>query len=466
LKEISATENDGIVTEFQRYERDVGHPIPLKVSVLRRKLAEKAKHEPRFRFYALYDRIYRLDVLRTAWELVRRNRGSAGVDRQSIADVETYGVEKLLQELHEELKTKRYQPKPVRRVHIPKGDGKTRPLGIPTVRDRIVQQALVLILEPIFDTDFLDCSFGYRSGRSAHQAMDVIQQNLKEGRTAVYDADLKGYFDSIPHDQLMKAVEYRIADRSVLNLIRKMLEAPVTEKDNRGSTTTTKPQSGTPQGGVISPLLANLYLHWFDHVFHGAEGPQQFANARLIRYADDFVIMARYVGRRVTEWTEEKMENWLKLKINREKTKVLRVTESKDGLRFLGFQIRYVNDLYGRNKKYFCQEPSDKKMQAMRKKIHDLTSSRRGCLPLRQVICQLNDCLRGWAAYYRQGYPQRAFRKMDKHVLNRMIQFLKRRSQRPFKPPKETSWYEMVYKKLGVIQLQTVCKKVIPKKRE
>ena len=180
---------------------------------------------------------------------MRRNRGSAGVDKQRIADVERDGAEKLLQELHEELKTKRYSPLPVRRVYIPKGDGKTRPLGIPTVRDRIVQQALVLILEPIFDTDFLDCSYGYRSGRSAHQAMDVIQQNLKEGRTAVYDAELKGYFDYIPHDQLMKAVEHRIADRSVLNLIRKILEAAVIEKNSQGETMTTKPQSGTPQGG-------------------------------------------------------------------------------------------------------------------------------------------------------------------------------------------------------------------------
>jgi RNA-directed DNA polymerase len=466
LKEFSATENEGISPETQRYEREQGKPIPLKVSVLRRKLAEKAKHEPRFRFYSLYDRIYRFDVLRTAWELVRRNRGSSGVDNQTITDVERYGIEKLLQELQEELKTKHYYPLPVRRVHIPKGEGQTRPLGIPTVRDRIVQQAIVLILEPIFDTDFLDCSYGYRPGHTSHQAMDVIRQNLNEGRTEVYDADLKGYFDSIPHDQLMKAVTYRISDRSVLNLIRKILEAAIVEKDSRGQTTTTKPQSGTPQGGVISPLLANLYLHWFDKVFHGKDNPFHFANARLVRYADDFVIMARYMGKRITQWTEQKMEGWLKLQINREKTKVLRVTDSKEGLRFLGFQIRYVKDLYGRNKKYFCQEPSDKKMQVMRNKIHGLTSSRKAYEPISRVVYRLNQSLRGWAAYYRQAYPQRSFRKMDKYILDRMIQFLKRRSQRPFKPPAGMSWYEMMYKKLGVIQLQTLYKKVIPKKRE
>lgn len=454
--------------EYLPYERDIGEPIATKVSILRRKLAEKAKQEPNFRFYVLYDRIYRLDVLESAWEKVRRNRGSAGVDKQTIRDIENYGVEKLILELHEELKTKRYTPSPVRRVHIPKGDGKMRPLGIPTVRDRIVQQAIVLILEPIFDTDFLDCSFGYRAKRSAHDAMDVIRENLNAGRTTVYDADLKGYFDSIPHDKLMESVEKRVSDRSVLSLIRKILKAPIVEKDERNQTTTTIPKCGTPQGGVVSPMLANLYLHNFDCEFHESDAPYKFANARLVRYADDFVIMARYVGSRITTWVESKIEDWLGLKINRDKTKIVRATNSNEMIRFLGFQIRYVDGQIGRNRKYFRQEPSDKKVQQIRDRIHELTSSRRSGLGVSYVVYRLNECLRGWRAYYRQGNPMRVLRKLDNHVMKRMIQFLRRQSQRPFKPPEGKSWYDIIYNKLGVIRLAALQskKKIVPKRRE
>jgi RNA-directed DNA polymerase len=282
-----------------------GKGLPGKLFALRQKLYLKAKREPKFRFYALYDRIYRLDVLEAAWTAVARNGGAPGVDGVTIEEIEaTPGRrEELLAALHQELRTKMYKPRAVKRVYIPKSDGRRRPLGIPTIRDRVVQTAALLILEPIFEADFQDCSHGYRPGRSAHDALVQINRNLRQGYTAIYDADLQGYFDTIPHDKLLKCVERRVADRSVLRLIRLWLKVPVEERDGDGRRRISRPASGTPQGGVISPLLANLYLHWFDVRFH-RDGPGQWAHARLVRYADDFVIMARYIGARITTWVD------------------------------------------------------------------------------------------------------------------------------------------------------------------
>ena len=279
--------------------------LPLKLQGWRAKLRAKAKEEKRCRFYSLYGLVIQTETLRAAWAQVRANRGRPGVDGESIEQIEVQGAEALVETLARELREKSYRAGAVRRVYIPKANGKLRPLGIPNVRDRVVQAAVLLILEPIFEADFLDCSYGFRPGRSAHQALETIRQNLAAGRCTVYDADLEGYFDSIPHEELMACVRMRVVDGSVLRLIEQWLHAPVEETDEQGRRRRRRNDKGTPQGGVISPLLANIYLHWFDHAFHGPEGPARWAQAVLVRYADDFVVLAQEVGSELREFIEK-----------------------------------------------------------------------------------------------------------------------------------------------------------------
>ena len=363
-------EADGQGELFRRRRGEI--PDAERVQTLQEKLYQKAKQERKYKFYVLYDKMFIAYMLREAWESVRANGGSPGVDRLTIADVEQYGVEQYLVELGEDLRKQTYRPQAVKRVMIPKANGGERPLGIPTVKDRIAQTVCKMILEPIFEADFEDSSYGFRPGRSSKDAITTIRGSLKEGKTEVYDADLSKYFDTIPHEKLQIALKQRIADPRMLKLINMWLKAPVSEKGESENGNGT----GTPQGGVISPLLANIYLHLIDRIVNNTRSLFGRYGIKIVRYADDFVLMGKALPIEVLEKLKSLLDR-MGLKINEEKTR--KIDAREESFNFLGFTIRYDKDLKGMNSRYWNIFPSLKSQQKIRDKIRAFLKTHGHC---------------------------------------------------------------------------------------
>lgn len=381
------------------------------VQELQRKLHLKAKSEVSFRFYALYDKIYRKDFLREAWRRVKGNRGAGGIDGIEITDVAEAGVEEFLVKIGEELKSEEYQPQSLRRVYIPKADGGERPLSIPTVRDRVVQAALKLVLEPIFEADFEDNSYGFREKRSTQQAAQEIRKYLNWGYTEVIETDIKDCFGTIPHKELLEAVARRVVDRRVLRLVRMMLKAGVMEEGR-----VEHKDNGTPQGGVISPLLANIYLDAVD------KGWRPMNNtARLIRYADDMVVLSKYKA----QGYKRKLEgiiHGIKLELKAEKTKIVPACEGFD---FLGFRFVKAKSRRTGKETAFCY-PNQKTGAKIRDRIRGITNYRR-TVKVEEIVRELNPVIRGWVVYHRWANASREFGKIKWYVEQRVRKFMRRR---------------------------------------
>jgi len=423
---------------------------------LRQKLYCKAKQDPKYQFYTLYGLVCREEVLKAAWQMVSRNKGAPGADGLSIEKIQSSegGVGKFLADIRQDLVNKTYEPGVVRRVHIPKSNGKLRPLGIPTVKDRVVQAAVLIVIEPIFEADFLECSYGFRPGRSGHEALNEIQKEIRRGSKEAYDADLESYFDTIPHDKLIACVQRRITDGSIIKLIRQWLRAIVVEEPRDGGGRTYKrPKCGTPQGGVISPLLANLYLHFFDLIFQREYQPGNWFNARLIRYADDFVILAKKVDAHMVGIIENILETRMGLKINREKTRIRDLRTKGNNLEFLGYVYRKE-----KRKKWSGYStnmlPSPRSLKRIREKIHILTARNRTSVPITKVIKDVNLLLEGWSQYFSVGYSAPAYNAIDYYTYERMIKHLNRRSQRGYRRPQGVTWYRHL-QQLGLKRLSS-----------
>lgn len=404
---------------------------PEKVRKLRRTLYAKAKAEPKARFHALYDKVYRADILAHAYRLCRHNGGAGGVDGITFRDIESDGVERWLGELANELKEKSYRAAAVRRVQIPKGKGKTRGLGIPTIRDRVVQTATVLVLEPIFEVDLRDEQYAYRPRRSALDAVRKAHHWVNRGHTEVVDADLSGYFDSIPHDQLMRSLARRIVDGQLLKLVKQWIEAPVEEDDGRGgqrrSARARRERRGVPQGAPISPLLANLYMRRFIEAWDRLR-LRACLQAEIVNYADDFVICCRPgTGALAMDWTHRIMDR-LGLTVNAEKTGLCRLPAKR--FTFLGYEIgRCYSRRTGRA--YLGTRPSRASIGKLCRTISDLTHCRTGLLDEEVIVARLNRRLRGWGNYFFLGPVSIAYRQVDHHARQRLRQWLRRKHKVP-----------------------------------
>jgi group II intron reverse transcriptase/maturase len=425
---------------------------PQKVEKLQAALHTKAKNSPDYRFYALYDKVYRWDVLAVAYTRCRENGGAPGVDGQTFKDIEKCGPFQWLSELAEELQKETYRPQPARRVYISKGDGKQRPLGIPCIKDRVVQTAVMLVLEPIFEADLEPEQHAYRPGRSALDAVRLVERLIRSGHTEVVDADLSGYFDSIPHAELMKSVSRRISDSRILRLIKMWLEVPVEETDSKGNrhrTTRNKDQGiGTPQGSPISPLLANVYMRRFVKGWKTG-GHEKRLKARIVNYADDFVICCRGTAEEAMTVMRTMMSK-LKLTVNEQKTRLCRLPE--ETFDFLGYTL-------GRNydcrtgEAYLGPRPSRKKVDRLCSVISELTTKRKSWLAVDELTGRINRKLRGWSGYFRIGTVSKAYRNINSHTRYRVRRWLCAKFKEPGQG-KNRFPDQHLHGKLGLYQLQ------------
>lgn len=417
-----------------------------RVGLLQEKLYCKAKQQSDYRFYVLYDKVFIPYMMREAYRRVRAKGGSPGIDGQTFTSIEEEGLELFLEELGEELRKRSYKPNAVKRVWIPKANGKQRPLGIPTIRDRVAQMACKMVIEPIFEADFEDSSYGFRPNRSSKDAMGAIKEHLQRGKTEVYDADLSGYFDTIPHDKLKKTLEMRIADKRVIKLISLWLQAPVEEGGKRGK----NGGKGTPQGGVISPLLANVYMHLIDRIVNNRQSIFYQSGIKIVRYADDFVLMGTEIPEQVRERLKGLLER-MGLILNEEKTHQIRATE--EPFNFLGFTVRYDKDIRGRKKKYWNIVPSGSSEKKLRENIRSYLKTGGHYSPT-DVARGLNAIIRGWLNYYDipgVSYPAASKRKLRYYLIEKLHRYYNRKSQRKTRLYGSKA-YEMLIQRYGLIE--------------
>ena len=439
---------DGNEVQLELLKRNRNQiPTLERLQMLQEKLYQKAKQEPEYKFYVLYDKVFIPYVLKESWLIVKRTNSAAGIDGQTVKDVENYGVEKYLQELTEEIRKQTYQPQPIKRIYIPKANGDLRPIGIGCIKDRIVQTAVKLIIEPIFETDFSDNSFGFRPERSSKDAIGKIKENLKNGDTEIYDADLSAYFDTIPHNKLYKVLQMRISDPRLLKLIDKFLKVPIQEeKELKGGKNN---KIGVPQGGILSPLLANIYMNLIDKIIDKPTGIFHKLGIKIVRYADDFVLMAKELKTEALDKLKELLTR-MELKINEDKTKTLNARD--ETFNFLGFTFRYDKDIFGRKIKYFKVIPSEKSISKIKEKIREILHSCLHYSPCR-LVEKLNELLRGWFNYFDikgVSNPIQSKRKIRHYLQNSLYRYYNRKSQRRSSIYGQSA-FEILVQKYGLI---------------